>query len=109
VLTESCTVPFVVDVDVAGVTAVVTLGGELDLAVRSALRDQLAEVLEKRPDVLVIDLAAVTFLDCGTASMMIQVSRLMASGRKPVLRYPRPQVRRLLEVTGLESQCELTE
>jgi anti-anti-sigma regulatory factor len=40
--------------------------------------------------------------------MMIQMSRLLASGRKPVLRSVRPQVRRLLEVTGLDSQCELT-
>jgi anti-anti-sigma factor len=56
---------------------------------------------------LVIDLAAVTFLDCGTAAMMIQMSRLLASGRKPVLCFVRPQVRRLLELTGLDSQCEL--
>jgi hypothetical protein len=36
-----------------------------------------------------------------TAAMMIQMSRLLASGRKPTLRSVRPQVRRLLELTGL--------
>jgi anti-sigma B factor antagonist len=107
VLTDSCIPPFAADVDMAGATAVIALFGELDLTVRSALREQLAKVAEKKPDVLVIDLTAVTFLDCGTAAMMIQTSRLLASGRKPVLRSVRPQVRRLMELTGLDSQCEL--
>jgi anti-sigma B factor antagonist len=107
VLTNSCIPPFAADVDMAGATAVIALFGELDLTVRCALREQLAQLAEKKPDVLVIDLAAVTFLDCGTAAMMIQTSRLLASGRKPVLRSVRPQVRRLLELTGLDSQCEL--
>jgi anti-sigma B factor antagonist len=91
----------------AGATAVITLSGELDLTVRSAVREQLERVAKKKPDALVIDLAAVTFLDCGTAAMLIQTSRLLVSGRKPVLRSVRPQVRRLLELTGLDSQCEL--
>jgi anti-anti-sigma factor len=100
VLTDSCTLLFAADVDIADGNAVITLYGELDLTVRSALREQLAEIAENKPDVLVIDLAAVTFLDCGTAVMMIQASRILASGRKPVLRDVRPQVRRLLELTG---------
>ena len=106
-LVNSRTPPFEFDVDMVGATAVITLSGELDLVVRSALREQLAEVADKKPDVVVIDLAAVTFLDCGTAAMTIQTSRLIASGRKPILRSLRPQVRRLLEVACLESQCEL--
>lgn len=107
-LPDSCTLLFAADVDIADGIAVITLYGELDLTVRSALREQLAEIAENKPDVLVIDLAAVTFLDCGTAVMMTQVSRILASGRKPVLRDVRPQVRRLLELTGLDSQCELS-
>lgn len=106
-LTEPFVSPLAVDVDMADGTAVVRLHGELDLAVRSALWEHLAEVAEKKPDALVIDLAAVTFLDCGTAVMLIQMGQLLASGKKPVLRYVRPQVRRLLELTGLDSQCEL--
>lgn len=45
---------------------------------RSALREQLAQVAEKKPDMLLIDLAAVTFLEGGTAAMMIQTSLLLA-------------------------------
>jgi anti-anti-sigma factor len=65
VLTDTRILPFAADVDMAGATAVIALSGELDLTVRSALREQLAQVAAKKPDVLVIDLAAVTFLDCG--------------------------------------------
>ncbi len=107
-LTDSCTLLFAADADMADGTAVITLYGELDLTVRSALREQLAKLAENKPDVLVIDLAGVTFLDCGTAVMMIRASRILASGRKPVLRDVRPAVRRLLELTGLDSQCELS-
>ena len=70
---------------------------------RSALWEQLAEVAEKKPDALVIDLAAVTFLDCGTAVMMIQTGRLLASGRKPVLRYVRlPAVLDQIDLINLD-------
>lgn len=105
----SGSVPFAVDTDMADGTAVVRLHGELDLATRSALWDQLADVAEKKPDVLIIDLGGVTFLDCGTAVMMIKMNRLLTSGRKTILRSVRPQARRLLELTGLDSHCELAD
>ena len=72
-----------VDVDIADGTAVVKLSGDLDLPVRSALEERLAEVAAKKPDVLVYDLAAVTFLDCGTAAVLVRAARLLPSGRKP--------------------------
>lgn len=99
--------PLAARVDIAGGTAVVTLSGELDLSVRSALAELLVEVGAKKPDVLVIDLAAVTFLDCGIAAVLASAARLLPSGRKPVLRSARPLVRRVLGLTGLDTQCEL--
>ena len=56
---------------------------------------------------LVIDLAAVTFMDCGIMAVIIGTARRLPSGRKPMLSSPCPQVRRLLELTGLAAQCEL--
>lgn len=106
-LQEPCGPSLAVDVDIADGTAVVRLYGELDLAVRDALAGRLAEVAEKRPDVLVIDLAAVTFMDCGTAAVIAGVARLLPSGRRPVLRSACPLVRRVLELTGWDAQCEL--
>lgn len=97
-----------VGVEIADGTAVVKLAGELDIAVRCALEEDLAEVAAKKPDVLVFDMTAVTFLDCGTAAMLIRVARLLPSGRKPVLRAACPLVRRVLALTGLDTQCELT-
>jgi anti-anti-sigma factor len=107
VLREPGMAPLTVAVDIADGTAVVRLCGELDVLVKDALAEQLAEVAEKKPDVLVIDLAAVTLMDCGIIAVIIGTVRLLPSGRKPVLRSPCPSVRRLLELTGLDAQCEL--
>src|SRR5437762_8029632 len=84
--------PLAVAVDIADGTAVVRLYGELDVVVKDALAEQLAEVAEKKPDVLVIDLAAVTFMDCGIMAVIIGTARRLPSGRKPMLRSPCPQV-----------------
>jgi anti-anti-sigma factor len=96
-----------VDVDIADGTAVIKLYGDLDLPVRSALEERLAEVAAKKPDVLVYDLAAVTFLDCGTAAVLVRAARLLPSGKEPVLRSACPLVRRVLTLTRLDTQCEL--
>jgi anti-anti-sigma factor len=86
---------------------VVTLSGELDVLVRSELAELLAEVAAKKPEVLVIDLAAVTFLDCGAAAVLAGAARLLPSGRKPVLRSACPLVCRVLGLTGLDTRCEM--
>jgi anti-anti-sigma factor len=95
------------DVEVADGTVVVRLSGDLDIPLRSALAEKLAVIAARNPGLLVIDLAGVTFLDGGTAAVIVKAAGL-PSGRKPVLRSVRPIVRRLLEVTGLDGQCELS-
>lgn len=84
-----------VEVDMADGIATVRPHGDLDLCVRDALADRLAKVAEKNPDLLVIDLAGVTFLDCGTAAVIFSMAQQMPSGRKPILRSACPLVRRV--------------
>ena len=47
--------------------AVVRLVGDLDASVAFALAEQLADLEDKKPDRLIIDMAAVGFLDCAAA------------------------------------------
>jgi anti-anti-sigma factor len=56
-------------------------------------------------DRLVIDLNQVDFLDCATAAVIFGVARqALPPGEMPVVRAQRPLVRRLLQLTGLDSQ-----
>lgn len=93
--------------DITDEIAVVKLRGELDICVRAALAEQLTDVAMKKPDLMVFDLAAVTFIDCGTADLLVSTARRLPSGRKPVLHSACPPVRRLLELSGLDARCEL--
>ena len=87
-------------------TVVIRLRGELDVTVRTTLEELLGLLPGTRPDRLVIDLAGVSFMDCGTAAAVFEAARQsLPHGRKPVIRAPRPLIRRLLQITGWDQQC----
>jgi anti-anti-sigma factor len=84
------------------------LRGELDVTVRITLEELLAPLSAMRLDRLVIDLNQVDFLDCGTAAVIFEAARkALPPGEMPGVRAQRPLVRRLLQLTGLDSQCVL--
>jgi anti-anti-sigma regulatory factor len=39
--------------------------------------------------------------------MIVATGRSLPAGRRPVIRRPSPAVRRILELTGLDAQCEI--
>jgi anti-anti-sigma factor len=87
-------------------TVVIRLRGELDVTVRTTLEELLALLPGTQPDRLVIDLAEVSFMDCGTAAVVFRAARqTLPHGRKPVIRSPRPPVSRLLQITSWDQQC----
>ncbi|MGN6795114.1 MAG: STAS domain-containing protein [Streptosporangiaceae bacterium] len=87
-------------------TVAVRLGGELDLAARRMLVAHLTQLGDKQSDRLVIDLAGVSYMDCGTAQLLLDLARsTLPAGAKPVFRNPQPVVRRMLEVSDLASEC----
>ena len=89
-------------------TAVIRLRGELDVTVCVTLAELLAPLADIGLDRLVIDLSQVDFLDCGTAAVIFEAARkVLPPGELPVVRAQRPLVRRLLRLTGLDSQCVL--
>jgi anti-anti-sigma factor len=87
--------------------AVIVLAGELDLRSRTALVGWLQDVLSGRPERLVLDVSEVTYLDCGTAEALADLSSFLPAGSLPVLRSPMPAVLKLLMVSELDAHFEI--
>jgi anti-sigma B factor antagonist len=90
-------------------TVILVLSGDFDAGNAQSLAQRLAEALERRPRRLVIDMAAVGFIDCASARLIVGTGRALPAGARPVIRAPRPVVRRVLQITGLDTLCELTQ
>jgi anti-anti-sigma factor len=96
--------------DVDGVAAVerhngsviVRLAGELDLHNSAEVREALRAVTTEEPVVLVVDLAAVEFVDSTALGVLIEARARLADRRSFRLAAPGLQVRRALEVSGLD-------
>ncbi|MEW5952897.1 MAG: anti-sigma F factor antagonist [Bacillota bacterium] len=86
-----------------GDTLVVVLEGELDLRVADELRKKLEESLSDLPvRHLVVDLSRVCFVDSsGLGVLLGRYRRVAAAGGKVALTGAQPQVRRVLELSGL--------
>jgi anti-sigma B factor antagonist len=81
---------------------VVTVAGEVDIQTSPALEDQLASVVNQGHGSVVVDLSGVTFLDStGLSALIGGLKRCQAVGGELRLVSPRPNVRKVLEVTGL--------
>jgi anti-anti-sigma factor len=82
--------------------AVVRLSGDLDLATAPKLAAQLAELAQNEVRHVAVDLSALEFMDSSGLSLFLaEHERVEMLGGELILFSPRPQVRRLFEVTGL--------
>lgn len=79
------------------------LEGDLDIATVPALRERLLRVLGPDVRLLIIDLSGVSFCDVAGLAVLIGTQR-RATERGIVVRLaaPRPQVVKLLRITGLD-------
>ncbi len=87
--------------------ATVTIRGELDVAAVPLLSEYLAQVLRRRPRLMIFDLSGVSFMDCAAAAAIIKAGSALPGSPRPVLCHPRPLVRRLLSLTGLDARCRV--
>ncbi|MEV6246645.1 STAS domain-containing protein [Streptomyces sp. NPDC051742] len=79
---------------------VITARGELDIDTGPALRDEIAEALERNHGV-VVDLSGVEFMDCaGLGALIAALHVAERHGHALTLRSPNRQVTRLLRLTG---------
>jgi stage II sporulation protein AA (anti-sigma F factor antagonist) len=85
--------------------------GEIDVAVAPGLLDEwLAEIGEYEPELLVVDLADVTFLDAqGLALLATLHKRQSEQGHKVVLTNVSPLLRRILRSTRLRNLVRIVD
>jgi anti-sigma B factor antagonist len=84
--------------------AVVTASGELDLYTAPRLQTALAALLREPVDRVVVDLSGVEFCDStGMNVLLSAMKRAREHGGGLELASPRPAVRKILQVTGLDS------
>ena len=85
--------------------------GEIDLAVAPRLLEEcLAEIGEHEPDLLVLDLADVTFLDAQGLSLIATLHNRQAErGHRVVLTNVSPLLRRILRATRLRNLVRIVD
>ncbi|MFE6854904.1 STAS domain-containing protein [Streptomyces sp. NPDC057674] len=83
-------------------TAVLSVGGELDMETAGRLNEYLVEQLGQGRHHLVLDLSGLDFMDSSGLNVLIRsVHRAREDGGDLYLAAPNPAVRRILEITGL--------
>ena len=84
------------------------VSGELDIETAPHLRAALLGLLDSGCTSLVVDMAAVTFIDSTALGVLVgALRRVRASNGTMTLRIGTPQVLRLLEVTRLDGEFQL--
>jgi anti-anti-sigma factor len=88
---------------------VVRLAGDLDVFHAQVVREALADAAEPGADRLVVDLTEVDFLDSTMLGVLVEARAKLANRRGFLLAAPGPDVRRTLEVSGLDRHFEVHE
>jgi anti-sigma B factor antagonist len=92
-------------------TVSMTVRGDIDLATAPLLLSALLDAIESNtPRVLELDLTGMTFLDARGVSALLQ-AYLAAAAIDCRVRLVRPpgHIRRVLDITGVSSVCELVD
>jgi anti-sigma B factor antagonist len=102
--------PFDVTIEERGDTVHVTLLGELDISNASRLEDDLRRVEADNPELLVIDLSRLEFMDSSGLRVMIGAdARARETGRRLVLIRGNDMVQRVMRVTRLDERLEIVD
>jgi anti-sigma B factor antagonist len=94
--------PPVAGVETRDGTVVVHLAGELDLYNAPEVRTALEEAAGSSPDRVVVDLEEVEFVDSTVLGVFIETRRRLENDAVFLLAAPGHDVRRALEVSGLD-------
>jgi anti-sigma B factor antagonist len=81
---------------------IVSLAGELDLYNAEEVRSALLDTLADAPDLLVVDLEGVMFIDSTALGVLIEARSRLDDRSGFRLAAPGLEVRRALEVSGLD-------
>jgi anti-anti-sigma factor len=100
--------PFFVNHASSNGRAFIKLGGECDAATLDQLNRVLQEAIAERPDELIVDLSQTTFVDSLTLGSLTASAKQLRTngGRFRVVGATAPEVRRALQITGLDGYLE---
>ena len=93
--------PLRVEVGWSGLVATVIVGGGLDITTASGLIERLGEVVDARPEWLVLDFAGLVFLDAAGARALDGAQKILAAICPVIVCDPRRSAGRASEITGL--------
>ena len=84
--------------------AIALLSGEIDHHSAKEMRAELDKfVITMQPEILVIDLSSITFMDSSGIGLIIGRYKLMKEcGGQLEIRSPQPYIRRVLRLSGIE-------
>jgi len=82
--------------------AVLRCAGELDLISRLELTSRLLDLAETPSPRVVVDLGQVTFMDCGSVTILEEFARRLAPERTTYAVAPPGKVQRLLSAVDLD-------
>ena len=86
------------------------VSGELDLASSPALEEELARVEDSDSRIVIIDLRELEFMDSAGLSVLVKAhQRAHETGQRFGLVKGRPQVQRLLTLTGVAERMALAD
>ena len=92
----------VLTTDTEGDRAVIAIKGELDAYTAPGVEEQIANLVGRGINNIVLDLSETGFLDSSGLRAILTAHRRLASGEGSLaLRNPSEPVTRLLEITGL--------
>jgi anti-sigma B factor antagonist len=82
---------------------IISLRGELDIATTADLRERMLVLVGCGDSPVIVDLSLVTFCDASGLALLVGVQRrAQLSSISTCLAGPRPQVNKLLHLTGLD-------
>lgn len=88
--------------------AIVAVAGDADLYSAPELRDRLTSLLDDGVRYVAVDLSETTFVDSMTLGVLLgAVKRLRTSGGRLEVIVPRPDIRRIFEITMLDRVFDL--
>ena len=88
----------------------IVLRGELDLSTVGKVQDELRKVEKSAPDLVVVDLSKLTFLDStGLRCLVTADERARDEGRRVVIVRGPESVQRVFSITRLEERLEIVD
>ena len=101
---------FDLETETEGSSALIRIRGDLDLQVVDQVTDALTRIESEEPELLVIDLSRLTFMDSsGMGTVAAAHIRALDAGRRFAIVRPPAGVRQAFDRTGLNEVIKVTD